>query len=284
MPGLLTPGVMYLIVNLAGVPDLYVLEIFTMQYGDRKSTVRRVVSGLFVAALVTIGGLHYFRVTNNGEQESVDVTKNFPADEITEIRIKSRLSQVSVVAGNGDDIMLYWTDTGRRTTTATQDGEALEVEDKGEIGFYDVLGFIQLKEDRELVLEIPASFTGSLEIEARDEPVQVFGVGGLGSLSVKTTIGAIEITTMDALDYQLSSKGGNISLHGVSCGSGISADTNNGNIDCLFVGDEMQYLLDCHTDRGTLDIPRTTYNGEIPLRLRTVSGKISVQFTNRVGE
>ena len=255
-----------------------------MQNRDRRSTARRVISGLIVAALVTIGCLHYFHVTNNGEQESIDVTKNFSANEITEIQIKSRLSQVSVVAGNGDDIMVYWSDTDRRTTTATQDGEVLKVEDKGEIGFYDVLGFIQLKEDKELTLEIPISFTGSLEIESRDEFVRVFGVEGLESLSVETTIGAIEITTVEALDYQLSSKGGNISLHGVSCGSGISANTNNGNIDCLFVGDETQYLLDCHTDRGTLDIPRTTYNGEIPIRLRTVSGKISVQFTNRVGE
>ena len=198
-----------------------------MQYGNRRSTAKRVISGLIVAALFTVGGLHYFQITNNEEQEPVDVTENFSINEVTKIQIKSKLSQVSVVAGTGDDIMVYWTDTDRRTTTATQDRGVLKIEDKGKFGFYDVLGFIHLKQDKELTLEIPVSFAGSLEIESRDELVRVFGVEGLDSLSVETTIGAIEITAAEALDYQLSSKGGNISLHGVGCGCGISAETTN---------------------------------------------------------
>lgn len=214
----------------------------------------------------------------------METVKEFSVNDITDIQIKSRLSQINIVAGNSENIVLRWTDTSRRTTTAKQFGKALEVMDQGAITFYGVLGFIALKEDKELTLEVPAGFNGSVRAESHDEMVRVFGIEKLGNLTIKTTIGAIEVTGTNAANFQLSTMGGNISLRGIVSDAGISANTHNGNIDCLFVGDETQYLLDCHTDRGTLDIPRTTYNGEIPIRLRTVSGKISVQFTNRVGE
>ncbi len=215
----------------------------------------------------------------------METVKEFSAKDITDIQIKSKLSQINIVAGSSESIVLRWTDTSRRTTTATQLGSALEVKDEGAIALYGVLGFMALKEDKELTLEVPADFTGSVKVESRDEMVRVLGVEKLGSLTIKTTIGAIEITGTNAVDYRLSTMGGNISLRGVASDAGISAETHNGNIDCLCVGDERDYMVDCHTQSGYVDVPQMGwYQGRIPLRLRTVTGGISLRFMNRTGE
>ncbi len=208
--------------------------------------------------------------------------KEFPVKDITDIQIKSKLSQINIVAGSSENIVLRWTDTSRRTTTATQFGSALEIKDEGAITLYGVLGFMALKEDKELTLEVPAGFTGSVRVESHDEMVRVFGVERLGSLTIKTTIGAIEITGTNAVDYQLSTMGGNISLRGVTSDAGISAETHNGNIDCLCIGDERDYMVDCYTQSGYVDVPQMScYQGRIPLWLRTVTGGISLRFMNR---
>ena len=214
----------------------------------------------------------------------METVKEFPVNDITDIQIKSKLSQINIVAGNSENIVLRWTDTSRRTTTAKQFGRALEVMDQGAITFYGVLGFIALKEDKELTLEVPAGFNGSVRAESHDEMVRVFGIEKLGNLPIKTTIGAIEITGTNAANFQLSTMGGNISLRGIASDAGISAETHNGNIDCLCVGDEKDYSVDCHTQSGYVDAPPMSYgHGKKPLRLRTMTGGISLRFMNRAG-
>ncbi len=212
----------------------------------------------------------------------METVKEFPVNDIAEIHIKSKLSQINIVAGSSENIVLRWTDTSRRTTTATQFGSALEIKDEGAVTLYGVLGFMALKEDKELTLEVPAGFTGSVRAESHDEMVCVFGIGKLRSLDIRTTIGAIEITGTNAADYRLSTMGGNISLRGIASDAGISAETHNGNIDCLCIGDERDYMVDCHTQSGYIDVPPTGYyRGKIPLRLRTRTGGISLRFMNR---
>ncbi len=80
----------------------------------------------------------------------METVKEFLANDITDIQIKSRLSQINMIAGTSGNIVLRWTDTKRRTTTVKQFGGALEVMDQGAITFYGILGLIALKEDKEL--------------------------------------------------------------------------------------------------------------------------------------
>lgn len=89
-----------------------------------------------------------------------------------------------------------------------------------------------------MTLEVPAGFSGSVRAGSHDEMIRVFGVGKLGNLTIKTTIGAIKITGTNVANFQFSTMGESISLRGIASDARISADTNNGNIDCLFVGDE----------------------------------------------
>ena len=73
----------------------------------------------------------------------METVKKFPVDEVSEIQIKSRLSQVNVTAGSERDIVLRWTDTKRRTTEAVLDSKKLSVKDHGAITLYGIIGLIQ---------------------------------------------------------------------------------------------------------------------------------------------
>ena len=84
------------------------------------------------------------------KEKTMETVKEFPANDITDIQIKSRLSQINMIARTSGNIVLRWTDTKRRTTTVKQFGGELEVMDQGAITFYGILGLIALKEDKEL--------------------------------------------------------------------------------------------------------------------------------------
>lgn len=131
----------------------------------------------------------------------METVKRFPVDEVSEIQIKSSLSQVNVIAGSGADIVLHWTDTKRRTTEAALDSKKLSVKDHGAITLYGIIGLIQLKADKELTVELPTEFGGNIQIESMDESVRVVGVTGSSSLRVKTTTGAIDVSATDIQHY-----------------------------------------------------------------------------------
>lgn len=54
----------------------------------------------------------------------------YPINQFSMIQINSKLSQVNVMAGSTEEIILRWTNTKRRTTTATQTGKILSVADR----------------------------------------------------------------------------------------------------------------------------------------------------------
>lgn len=130
----------------------------------------------------------------------METTKSFPVDEVSEIQIKSDLSQVNIVSGSSEDIVVRWTDTKRRTTQAVQIGKVLSIKDRGAVALYGVIGLIQLKADKELTVELPSNFSGYIQIESKDERIRVVGVEAPCALRAKTTAGGIDILTVDILD------------------------------------------------------------------------------------
>lgn len=214
----------------------------------------------------------------------METKKNFPVDRVTDIRIKTRLSQVKVVAGNGSDIVLRWTDTKRRTTSAELDGTVLAVKEHAEITLYGVMGLIWLKQDNELTLELPQGFNGIVEIEGNDECVRILGVNCPMTLQVKTLIGAIGVSASDIQSCDLTSQGGAISLRGITSQKGISASTNNGDIECLCEENADSYLLDCHSEHGECNVPAFAGRGGKYLRLRSKTGSITVNFMGEMKE
>lgn len=212
----------------------------------------------------------------------METIQHFPADTVTDIQIKVMLSQVNVVVGNESDIVLRWTDTKRRTTSAVLDGAVLTVKDHAEIALYGIVGLISLKERKELTLELPNGFCGSVQIESNDECVRVLGVNCPATLQVKTLVGAIDISSSNLQSCDLTSQGGTVTLYGIMTQKGISAMTNSGNIDCLCGETADNYLLDCRSEHGVCNLPSIFGRGEKYLRLRSKIGAITVNFTEEI--
>ena len=208
----------------------------------------------------------------------METVKKFSADEVSEIQIKSSLSQVNVIAGRGTDIVLRWTDTKRRTTETDLDHKKLSVKDHGAITLYGIIGLIQLKADKELTLELPSGFGGNIQIKSMNESVRVVGITGSCSLRVKTTTGAIDISATDIQHYDLNSQSGAVIMHSVKSGKGIKASTINGTIDCFCAEDVSAYLLDCHTEHGKCSMPSVVHRGCKMINIRSQTGNITVGF------
>ena len=208
----------------------------------------------------------------------METVKKFPVDEVSEIQIKSSLSQVNVITGSGTDMVLRWTDTKRRTTEVALDSRKLSVKDRGAITLYGIIGLIQLKADKELTLELPSGFGGNIQIKSMNESVRVVGITGSCSLRVKTTTDAVDISATDIQHYDLNSQSGAVIMHSVKSGKGIKASTINGTIDCFCAEDVSAYLLDCHTEQGKGAMPSVVHRGCKMINIRSQTGNITVGF------
>ena len=209
--------------------------------------------------------------------------KTFSIDAITGIKIKSALTQINVVSGSGPEIVLRWTVTKRRVTEVVVEDKVLIVKDRAEVALYGIVGLIKLKEDKELTLELPPEFVGMVQVESKDECVRILGVAGPCSLQAKTVIGGIEVFSTDLESYDLTSQGGGIILHSVTSQKGINVHTKTGSIECHCAENAENYLLDCHSEHGMVDLPSTAGRGKKRLCLRSKTGRITVAFEDKAG-
>lgn len=208
----------------------------------------------------------------------METIKSFPAQSITHITIKSSLSQITVVMGGTSDIVLRWTDTKRRTTSAVQTGRALQVSDQAPFTLYGVLGLIELKRDKELTLELPADYAGSLTLESKDEAIRLLGVEMVGDLSAKTTAGEVELSAVSVARLELATQSGKLDLKGIASTKGIFLTTVSGAVHCTCTEPAENYLLDIHSDYGNCEAPAVGGKGPKLFRARTQHGQMEIRF------
>lgn len=208
----------------------------------------------------------------------METIKAFPVQSITRITIKLSLSQITVVRGGTSDIVLRWTDTKRRTTSAVQTGQALQVSDKAPLTLYGVLGLIELKRDKELTLELPADYAGSLTLETKDEAIRLLGVEMAGDLSAKTTTGGVELSAVSAARLELTTQSGKLDLKGIASTKSISLTTISGIVHCTCTEPAENYLLDIHSDHGDCDAPAMGGKGPKLFRAHAQHGQMQIRF------
>lgn len=212
----------------------------------------------------------------------MEMIKRFPISEVTDIQIKTALSQVNVINGCEDDIVLRWTDTKRRKSTAELNDKTLTVKDHANAALYGIVGLIWLKENKEMTLELPADFSGKVQIESKDECIRILGINCPTTLQAKTIIAPIEVSATDVQNCEFRSQSGNISLCGIASQKGISAVTNTGNIECHCLEKSSEYLFDCRSEHGKCNMPIIMKQGKKHIRLHSKAGSITVNFADDI--
>lgn len=208
----------------------------------------------------------------------METVRQYPIEEVTTIQIKSALSQINVVAGAGKDIVLKWTDTQRRKTEVVLENGTLTVKDHAQAALYGIVGLIWLKEDKELTLELPTDFSGTVFLESKDECIRIVGLRCHCLLYAKSLVGVIDVSAAEFNQGEFKSQGGNIELHSVICQQSISATTVTGDIECSCPESVENYLLDCSSEHGRCSLPVFLGQGPKRLRMRSKTGSIAVNF------
>lgn len=208
----------------------------------------------------------------------METVRQYSSEEVTWIQIKSSLSQINVVAGTGTGIALKWTDTQRRKTNVELEDGKLTVKDRVQAALYGVVGLIWLKQDKELTLELPKDFTGTVFLESKDEPIRIVGLQSKCQVQAKTLTGSIELSAAELDRGAFKSQSGRIQMYSSACLNEISAETVTGEIECTCSESAEQYLLDCHSEHGRCSLPACLGHGEKLLRLRSKTGSITVNF------
>ena len=212
----------------------------------------------------------------------METIKRFPLGTVTNIKIKTALSQVNVIDSSEDDIVLRWTDTKRRKSIAELDGETLTVKDRADAALYGIVGLIWLKEDKEMTLELPSGFDGTVEIDSKDESIRILGVNCPAKMFAKTVVAPIEVSASEIQSCEFKSQGGNISLRGITGQKSISAVTNTGNIECYCSEKSSEYFFDCSSEHGKCNLPVVFKHGKKQIRLHSKTGSVTVNFAENI--
>jgi len=211
-------------------------------------------------------------------------SETFSPVQVKEIQVKTNLSKIQFIACPENEIKITWHDTSKRTTKANLTGDTLHIEDKAPITFYSTKGFIDLKRDNDISIEIPNTFCGDIHIEATDEIVRILGLQSCNRLSAQTRIANIECSSISANSISLTTIGGKIDLRGVSATSRISLKTERGEINCICIDSAEDYLYDIHTNNRICEIiPPAGGNGPKIFQAHSRHGAFHIQFNNEKG-
>lgn len=150
---------------------------------------------------------------------------------------------------------------------------------------------------REVVIQVPESFTGDLSINTSSGNLFIQGFSHLKSLQMQSVSGMISIDSVSASEsMQVQSTSGNISADSLSTqelfagtASGqirvtnleaarITSDSASGNIDFMVKGLAEDYAISTSSVSGNINAPQGGTDTQKSINLSTVSGNIALGF------
>jgi DUF4097 and DUF4098 domain-containing protein YvlB len=277
------------------------------------------VALLFSGILICIVGLAITAFNpSNLETDVRSEQKVYTADVagLTDLAATSSNHTIQVTPATGDQIRITYSENTREHYTFTNENGKLTmtyVQEKGIFWF----GFFPSFSDGGVVIELPASYSGSLNLKTSNAsinladmafagPVQMvtsnakIGVDNLqmsGELYTKTSNGAINLENVQAGSVRADTSNAALVLNKVETG-GLTAKTSNGRIELTslkanqielktsnarvsgtIIGNSKDYRISSNTSNADNSLTNLGGSGPNMLAVNTSNGDIDIRFT-----
>lgn len=209
-------------------------------------------------------------------------TKSYPQSGITKIEVNCKIYKIRVVESPNDNIELSWSDTVMRSLEIKQDGNTLKLLDHASIGIYGTLALINLKKDAQLLIKLPASYSGKAVFQTKEETVHISDLSTNATIGISTNTGETLIENFCCKKLDIRGNLGRINCYSLDTTDYICISSNTGAISCHLIGGESDYTVSCSTNNR-----RSIANGQIgygnkKVQLSSERGEIQFTFQNGI--
>ena len=167
-----------------------------------------------------------------GTEGPTTITTEVKAAQVRELVIRSYDLPILISRGAEDSIVLKYPDSEELRFDLNLNEGRLELLQQRlyVFRFFRVDWWFGQTLPREIVLQLPRDYAGSLDAETSNGRIQLSGVDIWGSLNLKTSNGRIELTQGGARSADAKTSNGRIQAEGFSTREKLSLTTSNGRI------------------------------------------------------
>lgn len=214
----------------------------------------------------------------SGTAQSDLRVQSFTANEVHSVLVQCHVCRIQLVGTPGNEIRISWRDTNLRKMSVQMQGGTLEVKERDRVAIYELFGLLELSRDKELLIEIPRSYIGSVRLNTVGETIECGQIGISGSLEIHTKTGAVRLRDIQADCVSVEAEHGNIQAFGIAVNKGIMMSSVNGGINCEAYGRAEEYSISCCSQYGKCTVPQIPMSGSKNLRFDSLTGNINVSF------
>lgn len=244
-------------------------------------------------------------------------------DGISEINVNTSFSKITLSPTDNEEISFSYYQSNKEYYDFNVSSSRLSMKSVNNKRWYDYISVnpfnINFK-NREITIEVPRSYSGSLVLNTSYGDISVYGLDGLVFVDLKTSYGDIStsnITTKQRMDIK--SSYGDLAIKRCNVGQDITLDTSYGTIDLVSLtassinagtsygdisliqlavdniklkssfgditgnidGYYDDYRIRSHTSMGDNNLPHSKASGEKGLDVDTSHGDINIEFDLR---
>lgn len=209
-------------------------------------------------------------------------TKAYPCTLIQKVDINCKIYRIRVVESTNENIELSWSDSVMRSLEVRESDGVLTVLDHAAIGIYGTLALINLKLDAQLLVKLPASYTGRIILQTKEETVHVSNVYSGAAAGISTGTGEILLENVCFKSLDIRGNAGKINCYSLDATDTINISSRSGAIACNLIGSETDYTISSTTRNRRSDATGVTGNGEKKVLLSSEHGEIHFNFQNGI--
>lgn len=204
--------------------------------------------------------------------------REYAVNDIHVIHVRCRVCRIHVVGTAGSEIRLRWHDTKLRVLDVQAQDGTLEIRERDRAAIYELFALLEVSRDKEILLELPQTFTGDIRLEAIGETVECSGIRAAGKLELRTQTGAVRLSDSGADTLTIRADHGTIHGQGLFAEKEISMSTVTGSIFCQVQGSEKDYAVFCRSQHGQCRAPQGAPGSDRALRLNSNTGSVTAVF------
>jgi hypothetical protein len=201
---------------------------------------------------------------------------------IRTIQINCKIFSITVIGSKDDNIRVSWENTQYRSLNIVPASDILRITDSAELTFYGMRALIELKRNKEVLIEIPIHYKGSLVIESAEEGINMDGVYTDGDIFVRSTAGFVRLYNIQGKHIDLVTGPGGIDAERLNVQNGIHLTSVNGNIYCSINDRIENYKMNCFTLHGRCNLPNYYGEGAKTVQARSTTGSVNITFQEEI--
>lgn len=229
--------------------------MINLKQNHKKTAIKFYVSGIILCfAALVVADFDVTKLSSSGSFEK-HVYDGTISDHAT-LRIDTSYEDIHVLVSDDEQLHITYYENDRMSYTFDEEEDSFTMKKEDRRKFYNymmTMNFSEGSEDR-ISIEVPKTFSGSIEIDTGNGDIQLSNLNELDFVSINTTYGAVTLNNLKInTALEVASTNGDMKLEQLAVQEDIHVKTTYGRIDVKDVLGNQSMMMDFSNVDVTLD-------------------------------